>query len=815
MASPVTWIRNNMLFSPERKLTEAELKVQKSLQKLSIPEWYLNKRTSPPKIRNMTPIGYRPPAWRYSVLPTSVTLKSTSCIPSVTFPTGYQKPSPNLKNDATTLDNKKPSPKLKNDETKPDNQKPSPKFKNDVKTPETTKTMGEQKSEANQKKSPQKCSLSKDNVLNTKVPVARILLLNKSLTFPRMSPSKKIENINIVLPIEPKIEILERPKEPTEETKYKTYLVKKSADSAKKGNNDTKKEDETLKKDNNGVLSKSSIATPKKNYTQIPRKTEEIPKKMNQETPTKIHSRIAEMVTPLRTPDIKTNFKIRTTSTPKCSPVNLFSSTIIEDYPNAKKTLSPNILEKSSIFENSFKFDSTFDTTMDRSDSFMEKSVSTLRSENSSRASLSRISPCRNSSYENKEETKPRKSNWLFENNIRSIDPILFEKDESPRTLRSPSMVRKIVKKIESQNSVEDQSFKLFQEKKKNSEADRTYNNSIVQERKSKFEKNFAPLQVQRSNYTGLENVISQEKRSDHQKSQNHDLREKKFTSETQSPCTKFLNSRKKSTDLENVVKSKKTIREKSLVQEIIETLSAKINKSIVPRHNDNLVDPAGKQNFVKKLVDALEKSEMNKTKENVVKKYSIIEEDSSSESEDKSFLTSASPKDTESDSEPRSSNVIDNENQSFDCSDLTIHDEQTVEEDDSVYWIPVPRCKLPRSSSLLSIISRLSSESQSPCVSPISERKFDSSGQSASDSTLKRTSISRKLFRIDETIVFDSGYSDKSDKSAMSSEYSTTDYTWSELDTLNDFEADISSSTFNRSIGRKSFIGQTYSVPW
>lgn len=53
-----------MLIVQERALSEIELKVQKSMQKLSIPEWYVNKLTPPPKIINATPIEKRPCRWR-------------------------------------------------------------------------------------------------------------------------------------------------------------------------------------------------------------------------------------------------------------------------------------------------------------------------------------------------------------------------------------------------------------------------------------------------------------------------------------------------------------------------------------------------------------------------------------------------------------------------------------------------------------------------------------------------------------------------------------------------------------------------------
>lgn len=46
-------------------MSEAEMRVQKALQKLEIPEWYLNKHSKAPKIlKNDTPIDYRQPSWK-------------------------------------------------------------------------------------------------------------------------------------------------------------------------------------------------------------------------------------------------------------------------------------------------------------------------------------------------------------------------------------------------------------------------------------------------------------------------------------------------------------------------------------------------------------------------------------------------------------------------------------------------------------------------------------------------------------------------------------------------------------------------------
>ena len=99
--------------------------------------------------------------------------------------------------------------------------------------------------------------------------------------------------------------------------------------------------------------------------------------------------------------------------------------------------------------------------------------------------------------------------------------------------------------------------------------------------------------------------------------------------------------------------------------------------------------------------------------------------------------------------------------------------DEAEVEEaaaatpaaEEDIYWIPSRVRQMPQTSSRLSMMSRGSGRSSlgstgwnSPGLSPIKRREEAPSRKAAWGSTYRR-----QLFRIDETIIIDSGYSDRS----------------------------------------------------
>uniref|UniRef100_A0A0C9PW04 RSF1_0 protein n=1 Tax=Fopius arisanus TaxID=64838 RepID=A0A0C9PW04_9HYME len=102
--------------------------------------------------------------------------------------------------------------------------------------------------------------------------------------------------------------------------------------------------------------------------------------------------------------------------------------------------------------------------------------------------------------------------------------------------------------------------------------------------------------------------------------------------------------------------------------------------------------------------------------------------------------------------------------------SDTEDHEEEEEEEEEeSVFWVPVKK-SLPRSSSL---ISMMTNSGRSPSISPIRvQRRVRNFQWNAGDtwgSSYQRTKrqLHPRLFRIDESGVVDSGYSDRSERSS------------------------------------------------
>lgn len=647
MVVSTMWIRNNMLFSPEqcgRQLTEAELKVQRSLQKLSVPDWYLNRRSNSPKIVNDSPIEIRPPSWRCPT-PKKSTNNSTSSYLSGVYVTNVCSETPKKKNKSTS---------------------------NNV---------------SRKEKSP----CTKEEIFDTWIPEVQ-LPTNVSKTFPKVSPSRKIRNINLVLPPGPNLE------------------------------------DEIIS--SNCDIFRTRMQSPPKDS--ISRK-----KKSN----------VKEIVqTPVKTPIMNGGYRLRTSSSPRFTPAQIFSSTVIEDdNPKPKKKVSPNILEKSSIFENRDTSESSIDiwqTSKDYSQNVLEKTfiLDGSRADQSTR------------NYEDSSMDIGRDS-CVFEKNIYSIEPIFFEKDDTALSMsKSSSMVRDMVKKLEMSNNSFETPHKMS-----------TLTWKKQPSKKSNYELKLPSMFYENRFGLGPKSPI-------------HLLREEKPIKNTQSPCTRFLNSVRKSTQLENVVRSKQTNKEKGVVQGIIETLAEKVNQSTLPRQKQvNKVN----QNFVRKVVTALENVDRSRTgKLSYNRRISINEDtESSSESEFKSYTTSVSAKDTDSssDSDQRTPSLKSDDDGRFNFGSLATTN--VYQEDDSVYWIPVSKCKLPRTSSLLSMMSKLSENGHSPCLSPIrADSESEYQQQPTWDLVYSRTKLSRKLFRIDETVVIDSGYSDKSDRSGISSKYCMED---------------------------------------
>lgn len=618
-------------------------------------------------------------------------------------------------------------------------------------TPEESCTNGvskisKQKSpEAKHKKSPSKSSSPKVEVFDTTIPEVK-LSANISRTFPKMSPSRKIRNINLVFS---PVQLIKNSNAVVKAIKCEVVAPEdQSTDANTMTDNDMAKDETPLK---------TSTRTTKDNDSQF--------------------SNI--MDTHARTPYVKGSFKVRAASTPRFTPANLFSSTIIEETPRAKKVPSRNILEKSSIFEETSR--SFPDTSPENAPRPRRLSKSLLEKASFFEGSLKsrQVSSC--------SETPSKSSNCLssfLERNMRSIDPIFFEKDDAALGIpKSSTLVREIVTRLEVSGNG------ASTPEKKKSTLEWKSSTASFQERKSNLEaKRAAPTVQAKKPMLPLE-------------------------PKTQSPCSRFMNSRRKSVDLEHVVRSKLPDRENTVVRGIIEALTEKVSKPSFPRQTE----VAGvNQNFVKQLVNALENGGEVSVAGMAGRKDSTTEDDSCSES----CATTTSLKDTNSssDSEQRSATLrSDEESLTSDSTETgttkgSQDDRKPQPDEDSVYWIPVSRCKLPRSSSLLSMMSRLSGNGQSPCVSPIRSDSEAESSQMPEPGRTFRTNnaLSRKLFRIDETTVIDSGYSDRSDKSGTCG--FVTNSTWSE-DSQNDSTLENRATRVKRSSRPKSAIGHTFRV--
>ncbi|XP_043472612.1 uncharacterized protein DDB_G0280205-like [Leptopilina heterotoma] len=208
MTSSASWIKNNMMGmqskSPKRVMSEAEMRVQKALQKLEIPEWYLNKHSKAPKIlKNDTPIDYRQPSWKQGTSkqviqkarhteeiadPTRIYSRETRTTPKSKIELAY----PSINNANThqiTIENQKNilSPKCKKTIQDPitlENVKPIDISEYNMQLSSTSSSS----SVSSSTKDNDDCEKSQKTKLG-----------NKSNSFPKISPSRKVQNINIVL----------------------------------------------------------------------------------------------------------------------------------------------------------------------------------------------------------------------------------------------------------------------------------------------------------------------------------------------------------------------------------------------------------------------------------------------------------------------------------------------------------------------------------------------------------------------------------------------------------------------------------------
>ncbi|KAH0558312.1 uncharacterized protein LOC123272013 [Cotesia glomerata] len=163
MAESTSWIKINMFDSPDvkskvnrRMLTEAEVRVQRSLEKLSIPDWYLNNSSKAPKILLRNSPDLRS-GWRNSSGKSPMQYHKLSDSHDKRFSMNTSYPTP------------KPTQVVNNNHN------------------QTVGVLLETSFDQRVKAQPPK-------------PPVRKVKTNISKTFPKLSPSRKIENINIVFP---------------------------------------------------------------------------------------------------------------------------------------------------------------------------------------------------------------------------------------------------------------------------------------------------------------------------------------------------------------------------------------------------------------------------------------------------------------------------------------------------------------------------------------------------------------------------------------------------------------------------------------
>ncbi|XP_033320780.2 uncharacterized protein LOC117217352 isoform X2 [Megalopta genalis] len=834
----------------------------------------MKKRTSPPKILNNIPIECRPPSWKNpNWKNTSTASSTTSVTDTLPLPKSPKESAPNSSTTGTY--------KVAHHQTSP------------------KKTKDGVESEPN----------VSGKLEDTKIPEVKLREISK--TFPKMSPSRKIQNINIVFPRRPLKVSNESDVKPEEDktpiSKYDTFQVKRTGDENK--------------------MTEDCEKTPEKTNSPKKQGTDSLAAAMIACTP--------------RTPNVTSTFPVRATSTPKfAAAVDLSSSAIFEEPLKTRKMPSKNILDKITLFEDSWSNTST-----------LSEKGSKSTSEETSHDSWNKDAS--SGSYTETLKPSQRLKN-LLEKNIRSVDPTILDTVDSANSSIS---VKQIVKNVESFRTDQDTSAKrsaLERNKSKQTSEPKIFSKMPVQQRndakaetkknleapvtkfprmpvqqrndakaetkknletpvtkfprmpvqqrndakaetkknletpvtkfprmpvqqrndaKAETKKNletpvikFPRMPVQQRNDAkaemkkNLETLIA--KFSEKPVQQRNDIKAEmkknlaspmaKFSEKPiqqrndakaekkknlESPVMKFLTTRRKSTELENVVRSSTVPRVKSVVRDIIETLAEKTaSQYSLPRQNR--VDGMH-QSFVRSVVNTLEKRSKSVLDETI--RCTQNEEDLGSrigsgigsgvgsgsgsgsgyESEVKSCTTSVSPKDTDSSSDtdqksPTPENDDSHRTTDFDSTLGNNMNTQLNEpqDEDSVYWIPVSRCKLPRSSSLLSIMSKLSANTvQLPSVSPIKSDSEPENVQFPWNATYRSTRpLTKKLFRIDETAVIDSGYSDKSTRSVVGS--SVADSTWSE-DTKNDSSAEVGSNRGTRTSAKKPVIGISFRVQY
>ena len=233
--------------------------------------------------------------------------------------------------------------------------------------------------------------------------------------------------------------------------------------------------------------------------------------------------------------------------------------------------------------------------------------------------------------------------------------------------------------------------------------------------------------------------------------------------------------------DPPRVMKRESAMGDKSLVQELIEEFNEKMTTDTEPS-----LDTPVSNKFVRKLVSDLQNEEPKfgdcngekaATSENQMRKVQSLGGETSSEGEIKSaarssatdvYSVSGSSIETKRHPPSLKSNTNYDFHQAAKKTDLP---QSAKEHDESVYWIPIGKPKLQRTSTRLSNILSNSLSAPSPNVSPI---------HSIWGTTYTRqNSRTKNMSRVGTTAIPDSGYSDFSVQPERSS--GSSDENWSD----------------------------------
>nr|KAF7431557.1 hypothetical protein H0235_004481 [Vespula pensylvanica] len=206
MVVPIKWLKGNMFKSSEqsarsrRQSTEEEVKVQKSLKKLFLPSWLLSKSNNS-KVNKEIVLGEGPSAvWQAS--------------------------------DSYKYLNLKDSPKNIEEKTE------SNGISEDTPGPSNLFRQKEDFMEKTRKEILSKPSCSRKEEFNVEIPI--VTIENANVTYPRKSPCRKVENLNIVFPSSLEKEPLKLPEEflqKTDPLKTIGYFPKERPDFYQDDNN--------------------------------------------------------------------------------------------------------------------------------------------------------------------------------------------------------------------------------------------------------------------------------------------------------------------------------------------------------------------------------------------------------------------------------------------------------------------------------------------------------------------------------------------------------------------------------------------------